>query len=135
MAPDNKRQALSIFQMLRDLKGPSRKADAEIALFLGFEKKEYDRVVWLHPETRSEAKVPRYTEMIDHAYDFAQLLQPDHVGACTWQEGSARAQIEPGPPIDAHSPAIAICMCAIYNFIKKGDRSVTQVSMLEDQNP
>jgi hypothetical protein len=106
--------ALSILQELRSLDGPSRKVDVEIALLAGFEKFDGEKVVWLHPETRKESKVPRYTSWISHAFNFSMDLLPDNVGACTWGDSGGNAQIEPGPPFSASNPAIALCICTLF---------------------
>jgi hypothetical protein len=110
----DKKLALAILESLRALEAPSRKIDTDIALLIGFEKYGAEKVVWLHPETRKEAKVPRYTSLISAAFDFAQMLVPENVGGCAWENGLGSAKIEPGPPFQAPNPAIALCMCALY---------------------
>lgn len=106
---------MAVLEELKALDAPSRKVDFDIALLIGFEKYEADKVVWLHPETRREAKVPRYTLAISPAYDLAQVLVPNHTGGCAWENGGGSAKIEPGPTIQAANPAIALCICALFS--------------------
>jgi hypothetical protein len=118
MARDiDKAQALSLLQELRNLEYPSRKIDTDIALLLGFERFEGDKVVWLHPDTRRETRVPRFTATLTQAHDLARTLLPNHVAACTWGPEYSSARIEPGPQFEATNPAIALCLCALFGAL------------------
>lgn len=117
----DKAEALNTLKELRNLDEPSRKVDVDLAVLVGFERFDGEKVVWLHPETRRESRIPRYTSHLSHASDFANTLLPGHVGACTWGPNGSNAQIEPGPPFEAPNAAIALCISALFVAISGKD--------------
>jgi len=114
----------TILDELRRATGPERRLDIEIALLIGYRRKvehvrdgpdhePTKRVLWLPPSKNIPEMIPHFTKSIDHAYDLVQMIDPDNVGGCSWENGKASARVNDGPYCEAATPALALCVAAL----------------------
>lgn len=117
---------MNIGAVIRNLKlasRGSRELDVQIAEILGWRKRVetfYDdagdrreRTLYLVPKTEDPARVPQYSSNVQAAMELALQLDPAHVGGCSWEEGRGSAQILGYPPVQAATPALALCISAL----------------------
>lgn len=115
-----------VIDRLRGATQPGRGLDSLIAELQGWTKKiettadlltgEERRIIrWFLP-SGEEVKVPFYTSNIQHAYDFAQLMVPFHVGGCSWENGKGKARINDGPYVTGINPQIALCVAVLMHL-------------------
>ncbi|MCC2608401.1 hypothetical protein [Neorhizobium petrolearium] len=109
----------TLLDALKQENGPDRVLDTEISVLIGYRKivDEADagapKVSWLHHSGKGRANIPRYTAYIQHARGLAELVAPQHGGACRWDESGGGARINDEPVSMASSPAIALCLAAL----------------------
>ena len=124
----------SIIETLRDSPAPDRQIDAAIAQLMGYQKTERERqvgnvlrpfVTWVDPKGEPVAKIPYYTQWIDHALLLANEVSPDHVGGCSWEKGTGSAKIDDSPYCQAVTPAMALCMAAL-TIMRRNSRALQQ---------
>lgn len=106
-----------LIERLKSLGGPDRLTDEVLALYCGWRRTKDEQTesnfVWLSPDGDAGSNPPHYTRDLTAAYDFAQQIVPNNVGACTWLPGSGSAAIEGLPNVDAPSAPLALCIVAL----------------------
>lgn len=117
-------EIIDLVAQLRSEKWPSRKLDIMIGELAGYRKAndtKYPKFSWHHPGGKV-ARLPKFTESIQDAYELLQLISPGNIGGCSWEDGDATAKIEDGPFCRAATPALAICIAALVELYKKSGR-------------
>ncbi|NSY19997.1 hypothetical protein [Neorhizobium sp. AL 9.2.2] len=111
-----------ILSLIR-LHDADREADKEIAKHFGWtvvEKTLKDpttsdesiRSDWFNHEGEN-LKVPRYTSNLDSAISLLALASPSVYGGFSWAPGVGAAKFNDEKPVQAKTPAIAICVQAL----------------------
>lgn len=104
---------------LRDAPSGSRHLDGVVARCAGWRMVADTgpgprRDVWYPPSSSEPGRVPRFTTDVQDAYALANLIAPNHVGACRWTPNGGMAQIgDDGSPVYAATIELAICIAAI----------------------
>jgi hypothetical protein len=100
----------------------SRFLDSKIAQAVGWSSRyreqgpnEKPELLWFKPGSSKPSKFPNYTSSINDAYVLLLELAPQAAVACSWEDGSARAQIDGEPSRVGATPAIAVCVAALYH--------------------
>ncbi|OWK24296.1 hypothetical protein AJ87_24270 [Rhizobium yanglingense] len=131
---------MSLKKLIDDLqaaRGPSRQLDVDIALEMGYKRKEPETIrgpdgspikrhLWLVPTGEDVDRVPYYTTSIDYACQLVRQIAPSHVGGCSWEDGAASARIDNDPYCQAATPAIALCIAALRRRLAMAEQPGSQ---------
>jgi hypothetical protein len=108
---------------LKKTKTSNRKLDEAIALIAGYKRvvdeapsqggSSEPQVSWIQPRKAVSGPLPKFTHSIDMARRFVEIVSPKSVAGCSWEHGAGSAQINTGPRIEAHTPAIALCIAGV----------------------
>lgn len=114
---------------LRELDGPSRKLDGEVARLIGWNKKMERRGkgdgnvieigVWYRPDGSEARKVPFFTESVQSAYELLREIEPNMVAACAFSSDGGKAHIEGMSPVFASTLPIALCISGLLIIEKQ----------------
>jgi hypothetical protein len=113
-----------LMQALQVADGPNRKTDDALALYAGY-RMEIERngdhavKVWYAPGTSTPVRRPTFTATVDHAVQFANLVDAYHVGALVKDESGWRAQVEDGQQCRGATPAIALCLAVLDKLSRR----------------
>jgi hypothetical protein len=113
----------SLMERLQSLKGLDDETDAEIALLLGWKRRqERGTTFWLVPKGEATGNPPRCTTHINDAYKLVNALLPGHAAAFVWREEEATARVDfngvLGPILSATTPSIAICLVVFEALLR-----------------
>lgn len=119
-----------VIEKLKTAEVGSRKLDAMIAGSMGWVRVLSPKTVtnirtlWRAPARYEPIPVPYWTTNVQDAYDLAQELSPGHVGAFTWSDDGAKAQIgETAEQVEAATVELAICAAALLVLSRRPVRS------------
>lgn len=121
---------VSLIRQLMSAQTGTRELDLEAAKIIGWTTqvsrvtdksgRPIERISWMLPNADNvTGKVPDYTTNINAARQFAEAICPNHIGGCSWEPGEGTAKINDGPYIKARTPALALCIAALWAKIKK----------------
>jgi hypothetical protein len=106
----------------------NRKLDEAIAIIAGYTRvyervpssngQQDSRVLWVPPGRSKGVSLPGFTNSIDIARQFAEIIRPKRLAACSWHENGAKAQIDDGQICVAATPALALCLAAAKAYVE-----------------
>lgn len=112
-----------LIEALETAKKANRKLDEAIAIIAGYTRvyervssndgQQDNRVLWIPPGRTKGVPLPGFTNSIDIARHFVEIIQPKCLAACSWHRVGAKAQIDDGPVCRASTPALALCLAAV----------------------
>lgn len=123
VAESSSMSASMLAQEIEAAERPSRRLDAQIATFAGWQRKviqlnDSDRigVLWLYPgETVS--RLPAFTESLDAAIELVAVILPASTYAVSWfkvgERTEFKAAFEGSGDSIAATPAMALCAAAL----------------------
>lgn len=101
-----------LVSILKSAQNRDRELDFVIALLWGYKQDTADPDKWFEPSGQ-QRPVPFFTGVLDGALSLIDRNEVD--GGFSWENGKASARIGTGKYHEAATPAIAICIAAIYH--------------------
>lgn len=121
-------EAIDLFRHVRSLSGPDRETDKMIADMVGYRRKPKTapsldgkgskRTLWVISKYDEARNVPPFTGSLDAALELAETVSKGAALGASWEPGTASARIGAGPFIQAPTPALALCLSALFTFLK-----------------
>lgn len=101
----------------------NRQLDEEIAILAGYKRvieevknpdgSKSQRTLWVAPGSPKAVPLPGFTNSIDIARQFVEVIMPNAIAACSWEPGLGNARIKDGPYCQAASPSLALCIAGV----------------------
>lgn len=121
-----------IIRELMNAPKANRKLDEVIAILAGYTRvfervqgeggAEESKVLWVPPGSSKKVPLPGFTNSIDIARNFIEIISPKSVVGCSWEEGAGHAKVDDNPYCSAATPSLALCIAGVRILLERRDK-------------